>query len=319
LKGAPGIGKTDLAKQTATLTGYDLIITHPVVEDPTDAKGLPWPSEDKKSAEFLPFGQLYKLLNAKVPTIWLIDDIGQANAAVQAANMQWLLAREVNGHRLPDCVSILAATNRKQDRAGVQGILEPVKSRFITMLDVDVDLNQWCYWAFNNGMPVELIAFLRLKTKYLHQFLPTADMTNSPSPRTWANVGRLMKMGLDSQDELECYGGAVGNSYASELLAFLKLYRQVPNPDAVLLSPGTAAIPAGPDILWALVSALISRVSESNFGRFAQYAERLMNDGKGEFAALMLRGAISACPDVQHSHEFSRIAATNSSLLFADV
>ena len=323
LTGAPGVGKTDIVKGCAKDAGYDLVITHPVVEDPTDAKGLPWVADDKKSAIFLPFGQLNKLLNAKRPTVWLIDDVGQANAAVQAANMQWLLAREVNGHRLPDCVSLIAATNRRQDRAGVQGLLEPVKSRFATILGVEVDLNQWCYWAFNNGVPVELIAFLRFmestKKSYLHQFAASADMTNSPSPRTWVNAGNLLKLKLDPQDEQEAIGGAVGQEYADELCAFLKLFRTVPNPDAVLLNPQAATIPTAPDVLWALSSALVSRVNTSNFGRFAQYAERLNAGGHGEFSALMLRGAIAECPDVQHTGEFTRIATTNSALLFAEV
>lgn len=323
LVGPPGVGKTDIAHCSASDTSHDLVVTHPVVEDPTDAKGLPYFSEDKKSAVFLPFGQLHKLLNATRPTLWFMDDVGQASPATQAANMQWLLSREVNGHRLPDCVSIMAATNRKQDRAGVQGLLEPVKSRFITILNVEVDLNQWCYWAFQNGVPPILIAFLRWKegraVSYLHDFVATADMTNSRSPRTWANLARLYKLGLDPQDEQEAFGGSVGKAHADEFVAFLQLFRNVPNPDAVLLNPERAVIPDEPDILWALSSALIERVREPNFGRFATYADRLLKAGKGEFAALMLRGAVVACPDVQYTPEFTRIASTNSALLFAEI
>jgi hypothetical protein len=323
LAGAPGVGKTDICKQAAKELGYDIIITHPVVEDPTDAKGLPWVSEDKKSAVFLPFGQLYKLLNATEPTLWLIDDVGQASPATQAANMQWLLAREVNGHRLPDCVTIGAATNRKQDRAGVQGLLEPVKSRFLTILTVEPDLNQWCYWALLNGVPPMVVAFLRFKNSKTDSWLlvhaPTAEMTNSPSPRTWANLGEEYKMDHHIDDQQEVFGGTVGKTYADEFFGFVRLFKEIPNPDAVLLNPIAADIPSQPDVLWGLASALVERVNTANFGRFAQYADRLMKDNHGEFAALMLCGAMGACPEVQHTPEFTQIATTNPALLFANV
>lgn len=322
LTGAPGVGKTDLTKEAAADADNDLIITHPVVEDPTDSKGLPWVSEDKKSAIFLPFGQLSKLLNATRPTTWLIDDVGQAGPATQAANMQWLLAREVNGHRLPDCVSIIAATNRKQDRAGVQGLLEPVKSRFCTIINVEPDLDQWCHWALKSGIvPAMIVAFLRFKESKNESRLlvhaPTTEMTNSPSPRTWTNLAHEYNMGHHPEDVLEVYQGSVGATYGTEFHGFCRFFKEIPCPDALLLKPETAKIPKQPDVLWALVSALVSRVNAANFGRFCVYAERLLKSGKGEFAALMFHGSVGACPEVQKSPEFTRIATEHKGLLFA--
>src|SRR5512146_1594126 len=128
--GAPGVGKSDIVSQAATAAGAELILSRPAVSDPTDFKGLPWPDKDANSANFLPFGDFHRALNAAVPTVWFLDDLGQSSPAVQAAAMQLLLARRVNGHILPDTVTFVAATNRRTDRAGVSGILEPVKSRF---------------------------------------------------------------------------------------------------------------------------------------------------------------------------------------------
>jgi len=42
ITGAPGIGKSDIVAQAAQQAQADLLISHPVVEDPTDAKGLPY-------------------------------------------------------------------------------------------------------------------------------------------------------------------------------------------------------------------------------------------------------------------------------------
>src|ERR1700722_13224295 len=93
LKGRSAIGKTSIGTAAAKIVGADLILSHPIVNDPTDYKGLPFPRKDGLSADFLPYGDLKKLLNAKKKTVFFIDDLGQASTSVQAACMQLILAR----------------------------------------------------------------------------------------------------------------------------------------------------------------------------------------------------------------------------------
>src|SRR5580765_2856955 len=97
ISGAPGVGKSDVVDQSAQLAGADMILSHPAVSDPTDAKGLPWVVDG--AATFLPFGELHRAINATRPTVWFLDDLGQAMPAVQSSFMQLLLARRVNGHK----------------------------------------------------------------------------------------------------------------------------------------------------------------------------------------------------------------------------
>jgi len=52
--GAPGIGKSDIVAEACRIANADLIISHPVVSDPTDFKGFPFVVDGK--AIFLPFG-----------------------------------------------------------------------------------------------------------------------------------------------------------------------------------------------------------------------------------------------------------------------
>ncbi len=53
--GAPGIGKTEIINQACDAAGMHMIVSHPVVSDPTDYKGLPFVVNGDR-AEFLPFG-----------------------------------------------------------------------------------------------------------------------------------------------------------------------------------------------------------------------------------------------------------------------
>ena len=150
ITGRPGIGKSDIVEQVARATNHDLLISHPVVEDPTDSKGLPFPSPDGRTASHLPFGDLEWAVNSTSPLIWFLDDLGQASPAVQAAKMQLLLARRIGNHVLPDHVTFVAATNRRTDNAGVTGILDPVISRFATVVQLIPTIQDWSAWAVRN-------------------------------------------------------------------------------------------------------------------------------------------------------------------------
>lgn len=292
ITGAPGIGKSDIVAQAAAAAGADMIVSHPAVADPTDAKGLPWAEAGATQATFLPFGELAAACKATHPTVWFLDDLGQASPAVQASFMQLLLARRVNGHVLPECVTFVAATNRRTDRAGVGGILEPVKSRFVAIVELQPTIDDWCQWAFTSTVPAEVIAFLRFRPDLLSAFSASADLTQSPTPRTWSHVGKILALGLPAALQHEAIAGAVGEGAAVEFSAFLKLFAELPNIDAILLDPDAAKIPASPASLYAVSAALAMRANVQTFARIARFAERLMDAGKGEFSALLLRDAM---------------------------
>jgi len=310
IKGAPGIGKTDVVAQAARAVGADLVISHPVVSDPTDYKGLPYATPDGK-ATFLPFGDLDRLIQADKLTVFFMDDLGQAPPAVQAAAMQLILARSINGHQVSPQVCFLAATNRKQDRAGVTGILEPVKSRFATIVELTPDLDDWVSWALKAGLPTELIAFIRFRPGLLFDWKPSADITNSPCPRTVANVGALMDLGLPGDLEYEAFSGAAGEGFAAELIGFLRIFRKLPNPDTVLLNPDKAEVPTDPATLYALCGALARKASENTFDRLVRYAYRL----PAEFSVLLIRDSREVDPQVVNTRAFIEWASRNKDVI----
>lgn len=301
----PGIGKSDIVTAAAAAASADLILSHPVVEDPTDAKGLPFVV--KGSADFLPFGQLRKAMTATRRTVWFLDDFGQAPISVQAAYMQLLLAREVNGHRISDHVTFIAATNRRTDRAGVSGILEPVKSRFGTIVTLEANVDDWCNWAIDHDLPAELIAFMRFRPELLSAFAPTADLTNSPSPRTWSAVAKWLALQLPAAVLNEVITGAVGAAAATEFLAFLSLYNELPNIDQILIDPNSAKLPTRPATAYAVASALAVKATKGNFARVATYCERLIANTQAEYAVLAVRYALRRTPEIAQTSAFVKL------------
>ncbi|MCK5050777.1 MAG: ATP-binding protein [Candidatus Cloacimonetes bacterium] len=313
IKGSPGIGKTDIVTQSSAAMGADLIVSHPVVSDPTDFKGLPFPNKDGSAAKFLPFGDLLRLIEADKPTVFFLDDLGQASASVQAAAMQLLLARRINGHAVSDHVVFLAATNRRQDRAAVQGILEPVKSRFAAILELEVNTDDWVEWAIENDMPTELIAFIRFRPNLLHDFKPTADIINTPNPRTVANVGKMMNAGLPKDTEYEMISGAAGEAFATEFLGFLKVYRDLPDIDKLIADPENTDVPNEPSTLFAVCGALSASAAanKKNFGNIIKYTDRL----PGEFQVLLIKDAIKRNNLLANTKEFSQWAIKHSDVI----
>lgn len=314
--GRPGVGKTSIIEQAARELGAPLFVSHPAVEDPTDVKGFPFPSPDGTHARFLPFGVPAQILAAAQDAervIWFVDDLGQASEAVQKAYMQLFLARMLGEYALPANVIFVAATNDRTHKAGVHLILEPVKSRFGSIIHLSADLSDWCAWAVAAGLPAELIAFLRLHPALLDAFEPTADIRNSPSPRTWAAFAKILSNpDIPAVARPELLSGAVGEAAATQFLAFGRMYREIPTVDAILLNPDTADLPDSVSVLNCVVTGLAFRASEQNFARVARYASRMYNSGQhGDYAALLVRDSVRRVPEIANTPAFVHLMSSD--------
>jgi len=272
---------------------------------------LPW-FDLKSGARLVPFGQLAKVLAATEPTVWVLDDFGQATDAVQKTYMQWLHGGECAGHKIPDCVSIVVLTNDRTHRAGVGGMLEPVKSR-TTIVELIADLDEWSDWVFEQPFDIDLlaetVAFLRSFPHLFCKFEPSADLTNSPLPRGWERTIKWFSTGLPAHEMLAAIAGAVGEGAALERIGFRNMYKEFPTVDQILTDPDNANIPSKPSVLYAVTRAVAMRANPQTFKRIARYATRLMLDQKGEFASLLIRESARADTSIQQTPEFVRLQA----------
>jgi hypothetical protein len=309
LKGAPGIGKTDICNQVGEITERQVITVIPAICDPTDGKGVPG-KNGKGKWEWHLIGDARRVIEATKPMLVVIDDLGQAPATVQASFMQWILLRRIGEHDIPDCVTFIAATNRRQDRAGVTGILEPVKSRFVTILELTPNIDDWVTWAFTHEMPGQLIAFAHFRPTMLTAFKPVADIVNGPCPRTFANAGKLLNAGIS---DMESIAGAVGEGCAVEMLGFFKYWQQLPNLAAVIADPDKADVPTEPAALYAIVTGLVEKATKTNIGRIFKYGARLPKD----FNILLGRDCIRRDASIQNTTAFIKWAVDNKDILAA--
>jgi MoxR-like ATPase len=307
----PGLGKSALVDQAAAAVGADLIVMHPAVSDPTDFKGMPavLKKGSDSVAEFLPFGNLRALVEATSLTICFIDDIGQAPHAVQAALMQLIHAREVDGQKISDHVVFVGATNDASHMAGVTSILEPVKSRWDTIIELTFDLPDWIAWGLDpkqGNIPPELIAFARFRPALMNDFKPTKELKNSPCPRTVEAVGKWIRAGVTDSAVI---AGAAGEGYAVEFAAFHKVWRSLPDLDSILAAPGVAPVPdtSDPSLVIATATALSFKATPANFGSVLTYLARLPK----EYEVFSVADALKRDPKLGSSQPYTQWALAN--------
>lgn len=221
--------------------------------------------------------------------------------------MQLLLERAINGHRISDNIVFIACTNRKQDKAGVSGILEPVKSRFCTIVELVPDLNSFIKWYLSTDLPITPASFIRFRPDYLHDFKATSDMTNSPCPRTLEKLARLVAMNLPSDLRFAAYSGAVGKACATEYLAFEEMADKMIDPSVIIMRPADSQVPTSPDGLYATCLGVAAQAHEDNIDAIDIYGRRLPAD----FRAMLMDDIIRKDESLVRTKVFQKFFSEN--------
>jgi hypothetical protein len=277
-----------------------MIVTHPVIKNPTSYEGLGAivrNGDGAPHAEFLPYGDMRCIIEATQPTVVIVDDLGQAPGAVQAALMQVILERSINGHKVSNFVTFIACTNRRQDKSGVNPILRALLTRFATVVNLEPNVADWSIWAHREGITPDLIAFTNYRPDFLNRIPDQlGELQNYPNPRTLWRLHQLLQLDFPEDMELEIYSGSVGEAMATEYLAFRRIYRELPDPKLMLTNPKGVAIPRDIGVLYAMLAALIDKVTKENVGAFFVIMERMREERKFEGGPeLVITGVKGLC------------------------
>ena len=309
IEGSPGGGKTTLVHEVAEELGVPCIEKHMptmLVED----FGILFP--DHKEAQSLH----YKLpdwfpVKGKAPErgILLFDDRNQASNDLQKVLANICQARTLHGVEMPDGWQVISTGNRQSDRAGANRVLSHLRNRE-TVLELETHLDDWTSWAINHNVRPEVVSFIRFRPGLLHDFDPQRDQ--NATPRSWVDGVSDVIGTVPSDAEFECFKGAVGEGAAAEFVGFLRIFRKLPNPDAILLNPTTSDVPSDPATLYALSGALAERATDSNFERVCSYSERM----PPEFSVLTVSYAARRNPDLASTQAFVKWSLKHQDVLF---
>jgi hypothetical protein len=186
----------------------------------------------------------------------------------------------------------------------------PLANRFVH-IQFDVDVDDWCKWAIGNNILTEVIAFIRFRPSLLNAFDPQKMDKSFPTPRSWEFVSNILKTQPDKAIEYELLSGTVGEGTTSELLGFLKIWRNLPNIDAILMQPDKANVPSDPATLFAVTTALARKASDANMDRVVKYANGLPD----EFSVLLIDDAQRRNPSIVNTRAYIDWASKHASIM----
>lgn len=282
--GEPGVGKTSVVNQVSKELGRTLIYSRLGEMESVDLRGLPITDLKTGTTKWLRPDE-FPMTTA--PITWFFDEWCHGLPSVQSVAGRLVLERRLGSYIMPDSVYLCAASNRAKDRASVNRMPAQVADRF-TWLTMEPHAADWRRWALDNGIETEVIAFLGWRPDYLSAFDPTKDV--SATCRSWEFISDLLKVakakGLQMSANVEerTYAGTIGDGIACEFVGFLKVFRNMPDPTAMLMDPDKCPIPTDPATLAAMTAGLARKANDTNFDRVVKIAKRM----QAEFGALMV-------------------------------
>jgi hypothetical protein len=252
--------------------------------DPVDLRGLPSVANGKTvwcTPDFFP-----KSGNG----VLFLDELPQASSSMQSALFQLVLDRKIGEYILPEGWVVIAAGNRQEDRSGANRVAAALLNRFAVHMDMDVSVEDWSNWAVGAGIAPEVRAFINFRPTLLFQFDAASNPRAFATPRSWEKASKIFR--VTPQRLLQrVLSGCVGEGPSAEFCAFLTMYQQLPDVDAVLANPTTHPLPKEPAVLFALIGALTEkcRNDKSLTPAYSKVGQRMPN----EFGVLSLRDVLS--------------------------
>ncbi|MEY3090070.1 MAG: hypothetical protein RL113_386 [Pseudomonadota bacterium] len=299
--GAPGIGKSSIVKQIAKNNQLDFLDLRLSLLDPTDLKGIPFFDAENQEGvwakpSFLPSDRESK-------GILFLDEINTAPPAVQASAYQLILDRKVGEYELPPGWSIVAAGNRENDRGVVYKMPPPLANRFVHF-EMEVDFDDWKWWAYQNEIDYSIIAYLAYDRSMLFTFDPISNEKSFATPRSWEYVDSIMKSGIGETLLLDTISGAVGREAAVGYMSFKKVMDKLPDFQAILEGTQTEYEEKDPKVLIGFVIGLVNALRETKDTGAVDHALKFSLALPGEFAIMLVKDMQQNKIDVEGSSQW---------------
>ena len=273
--------------------------------DSVDLRGIPVPHAGMTvwhAPITLPFKGNSMFSEDDVPIILFLDEINSAAPSVAAVAYQLINDRAVGEHQLMDNVVVVAAGNREQDRGVTNRMPTPLANRF-THAEIDVEVDAWCYWAQEVGLPKEGIAFMQFRKPLLCTFDPLKPDKAFATPRTWEKALRYYAdASLPEKLKMIAMAGAVGEGPSAEFWGFVDVYGKIPTIAEILKAPEKTKVPTDAAMRYAVAVNISSAMDPKakNISALTAYLRRM----DPEFGVMTWQLALKRDPDVCATKEF---------------
>lgn len=266
LWGPPGIAKSQIAKQMAKELNMEFIDIRLSQMDPTDLRGIPYPTKDKDGAEVMKWSAPAILpRDPKARAIILLDEFNSAPPSVQAGAYQLVLDRALGEYKVPEGCMIMAAGNRETDKGITFRMPTPIANRFVHV-EMRADFDDWQRWALGANVHKDVVGYLTAFKHDLFSFDAASASRGFPTPRSWEFVSKTLS-GAESLPEMVTLGliaGAVGDGVGIKFLEYRKNAADLPDPRHILNGTVKDLKRAEVSLCYALTTALCYELKDSS-------------------------------------------------------
>jgi hypothetical protein len=296
LRGEPGIGKSSLLESIANGLGYEYAYIDVPNMDLGDI-AMPVIDHETRTTRYYPNAR-FKVHEGK-PTVIMLDEFTKGADPVK--NMLHPMLEKANP-RLGDIALSKNTIVFLTGNLSTDGVGDSLKAhsmnRLVSITVSKPTADEWIEWAINKGVEAEVIAWVNRFPHALasytdagqgdnpYIFNPKKPMTAFVSPRsleTASNIVRTRKEN-DADSVIAALTGAVGESAARDMQAYIEFSDQLPTWEATINSPKTTTIPTSPGACAIVVFGAISRVTKETITPFMEYLERFDAEWQAVFA-----------------------------------
>jgi hypothetical protein len=336
LKGASGIGKTDIALAYAEQQGedYGLFELNCATASLPDVIGLQMPHNEVYT---LPDGTEKKIISSRFAYPYfmrdkrtgqpafmfkrgmvVLEEYGQAQGDVKRALADIILNGRSGEHNFCEEVDVLLLSNRPEDRSGVTKDFDFLINRRVELL-VNATLDGWLVWAHAHGVSNMSMAFAARNTDKV--FANKAPEKQGPwlTPRSLVMADNFLKValkkgwGLDDTLTRVNLAGMIGDGMAHIYIAFAKIRDKLPTLAEILADPVNATLPSEPDQQMFLAFDLAAKTKVENIKPIVTYIDRMPKD----FSVAYFRAAGRRDKAISSTKEFGDWAVANIALMTA--
>lgn len=294
--GQPGIGKSASVYGLAeSIEGrfaelgkpmkVNVVDVRLVLFNPVDLRGIPTTSEDKQFAVWLKPKILDLDTSDDVINLFFMDELSAAPPSVQVCAYQLTHDRKIGEHELPRNTYPICAGNRVTDKSVAFAMSKALANRVAHWEFDEKDIyDGWREWAIDHELDQRVIAFLGFQKSLMNKFDPSNADLAFPTPRSWENVSKVLKIMGNLKKAYPMIGALIGEAPATEFMTYCNVYSKLPQIQDIANGKFTEQFDRA-DILYAILTGLTINAPKMNDTQLRNTVAYISNM-KTEFSVL---------------------------------
>ena len=256
--------------------------------------------------------------------ILFLDEFGQGEADVKRASAELLLNGQLGPWKLPPGWTVIAASNRANDRSGVTKSFDFVINRRLE-IHIKDSFDAWEDWALDHGVDPVVLAFAKNNINIV--FAEGVPEKQGPwcTPRSLVMAADLLESFRARNEDgskgpfpthdiaTKIASGMIGEAATAQMMATIKLAENMPKFEDILANPDTVFIPDAPDARMLVAYQLAERAKDAAVPAVTKYIARF----PAEFIALWARAAVKRNPAITATPAMMDLYMKNASLFAA--